>query len=78
MSDAYESIALLVQTLRNQLTTDPALNAVSLRDHKSLLRFVEQGDVSKAAALLRRHIAKTPSDYAERLAIDDVSDRRLA
>ena len=39
----------------------------SLKDHKDLVRLVEKGEVEKAAALLKEHIAKTPADYARRL-----------
>jgi DNA-binding GntR family transcriptional regulator len=68
LSDAYESIALLVQTLRNRLTHDARLNARSLKEHKALVRLIEKGDVDEAVALLKKHIAQTPADYAEWLA----------
>ena len=68
LSDSYESIALLAQTLRNRLAVDAQLNARSLKDHKDLVRLIERGQVEKAAAQLEKHIAKTPADYAKRLA----------
>ncbi|MET0540732.1 MAG: GntR family transcriptional regulator [Variovorax sp.] len=69
LTNAYENIALLVQTLRNRLQVDVRVHEQSLKDHKALVRFVEKGQFDKAVALLKSHIAKTPADYARRLAL---------
>jgi DNA-binding GntR family transcriptional regulator len=68
LAAAYEHIAVLVQTLRNRLVIDTRTHGDSLKDHKDLVRLLEKGDVEKASALLKAHIAKTPADYARRLA----------
>ena len=67
LAAAYENIAVLVQTLRNRLVVDVRTHTNSLKDHKELVRLVEKGEVEKAAALLKEHIAKTPADYARRM-----------
>ena len=69
LSNSYDSIALLVQTLRNRLQLDVGVHKQSLKDHKALVRFVEKGQFDKAVGLLKSHIAKTPADYANRLAL---------
>jgi DNA-binding GntR family transcriptional regulator len=68
LSDSYESVALLVQTLRNRLADDTQLNARSLKDHRELVRLIERGQVEQAATHLKKHIANTAADYAKRLA----------
>lgn len=67
LAAAYENIAVLVQTLRNRLVIDVRTHAQSLKDHKNLVRLVEKGDVEKAAALLKEHVARTPAEYARLL-----------
>ena len=64
---AYDSIAFRVQALRNRLSSDAVLNMRSFKEHLALVRLVEQGHAAKAVVALRKHIAQTPRDYAERL-----------
>jgi DNA-binding GntR family transcriptional regulator len=58
-------IAFRIQTLRNRLSLDPALNAVSLKEHEALAGLVAAGRQAEALAFLRTHIAKTTSDYQQ-------------
>lgn len=68
LAAAYENIAVLVQTLRNRLVVDARMHAESVKDHQDLVRLLERGQIEKAAGLLRQHIARTPAQYASRLA----------
>ena len=61
--EAYDRIAFRVQTLRNKLSQEPALNQRSLGEHAELHRLIAADDEADALALLRRHIATTNSDY---------------
>jgi DNA-binding GntR family transcriptional regulator len=63
LADAYAPIAFRVQTLRNLLSRDPALNARSLTEHTAICRVVASGDVEKAVQLLRAHMAGTAAAY---------------
>jgi DNA-binding GntR family transcriptional regulator len=69
LTNSYENIALLVQTLRNRLQLNVRIHEQSLKDHKALVRFVAKGQFDRAVGLLKSHIAKTPDDYANRLAL---------
>ncbi|KAB2914860.1 MAG: GntR family transcriptional regulator [Hyphomicrobiaceae bacterium] len=67
LSEAYATIAFRIQALRNRLSQDPRLNAKSLQEHQALVRLIERGATSEAVGVLRRHIARTPKDYAKTL-----------
>jgi DNA-binding GntR family transcriptional regulator len=63
LADAYAPIAFRVQTLRNLLSRDPALNARSLTEHMVISRAVASGDEEKAVKLLRAHMDGTAAAY---------------
>ena len=63
LADAYVPIAFRVQTLRNLLSRDPALNVRSLTEHTVISQVVASGDEEKAVALLRVHMAGTAANY---------------
>jgi DNA-binding GntR family transcriptional regulator len=63
LADAYAPIAFRVQTLRNLLSRDPALNARSLTEHMVIARAVSSRDEEKAIKLLRAHMAGTAAAY---------------
>jgi DNA-binding GntR family transcriptional regulator len=65
LREAYGRIAFRIQTLRNRLSLDPALNAISLKEHEALAGLVAAGRQAEALAFLRTHIAKTTSDYQQ-------------
>jgi len=67
LAAAYDKIAFRVQALRNRLSRDATLNARSFEEHQQLIRLIGQGHTAKALVALRKHIARTPEDYAERL-----------
>jgi DNA-binding GntR family transcriptional regulator len=67
LCSAYETIAIRVQALRNRLSREVDLNYLSFKEHKALVRLIEMKQTAKAVALLRKHIARTPDDYAMRL-----------
>lgn len=63
LADCYGGFAFRIQALRARLCSDPALNAVSLRDHATLRDLIAAGDVDGARALLQRHMSRTIGDY---------------
>lgn len=63
LADAYAPIAFRVQTLRNLLSRDPAINARSLSEHTAIARAVARRDTENAVRLLRAHMAGTAADY---------------
>ena len=65
LSEAFAMIAFRIQTLRNRLSLDPALNVRSFREHRTLTRMIGQGLEAKAIAFLQRHIATTTDDYEQ-------------
>lgn len=63
LADAYAPIAFRVQTLRNLLSRDPALNARSLTEHTAISQAVARGDEESAVKLLRAHMDGTAAAY---------------
>jgi DNA-binding GntR family transcriptional regulator len=63
LADAYGPIAFRVQTLRNLLSQDPALNGRSLAEHAAIQQAVASNDPDRAVALLRTHMAATAAAY---------------
>lgn len=63
LADAYVPIAFRVQTLRNLLSLDSALNARSLTEHTVISQVVASGDEEKAIELLKTHMAGTAAAY---------------
>lgn len=63
LADCYAGFAFRIQALRARLCGDPALNAVSLRDHSRLRDLVAAGDGEGARALLVAHMKNTIADY---------------
>lgn len=71
LADAYGPIAFRVQTLRNLLSRDLALNLRSLSEHTEISRTVARGDEGKSVALLRAHMAGTAAAYEAWIASDE-------
>jgi DNA-binding GntR family transcriptional regulator len=69
LSRSYAVIAFRIQALRYRLAMDPALNANSLEQHHALARLIGQDAGKEAAALMRKHIAKTADDYENTLSL---------
>ena len=63
LADCYGGFAFRIQALRARLCGDPALNAVSLRDHARLRDLIAEGDRESARALLVSHMTRTIGDY---------------
>ncbi len=63
LADCYAGFAFRIQALRARLCGDPALNAVSLRDHRRLRDLVAAGDSAAARDLLVMHMTRTIGDY---------------
>jgi DNA-binding GntR family transcriptional regulator len=63
LADAYAPIAFRVQTLRNLLSQDPALNARSLTEHTVISQVVASCDEEKAIELLQMHMAGTAAAF---------------
>jgi DNA-binding GntR family transcriptional regulator len=67
LSRSYTMIAFRIQALRNRLSSDPRLNAGSLKQHRMLAQLIGAGQEAKAVTLLKKHIAKTVDDYENTL-----------
>ncbi len=61
--EAYNAIAWRIQTLRNRLSQDAALNRTSLEEHARLLERIGAGDLDGARELLTAHIGGTRERY---------------
>lgn len=68
LAEAYAPIAFRIQTLRNLLSTDPALNARSLTEHMVISQVIASGNEEKAIELLKTHVAGTAAAYEARSA----------
>jgi DNA-binding GntR family transcriptional regulator len=68
LSEAFAMIAFRIQALRNRLALDPALNARSLEEHRTLARMAGRGQEAKAVAFLRKHIDTTADNYEQTIA----------
>lgn len=76
MVDAYERIALQVQTLRTRVCINETVNFTSLNHHRTLVELVSRGEVHNATALLRMHIITTLSEYEAWLAASPPNKRQ--
>jgi DNA-binding GntR family transcriptional regulator len=70
IADAYVTAALRTQALRSRLSSEAALNARSVRQHREMLKLVRAADVAGLQRLLRTHIRETRQSYL------DVLERR--
>jgi len=69
LGDCYAAFAFRIQALRARLTTDPGLNALSLRDHSRLRDMVAADDREAARELLAQHMRRTVADYVARMPV---------
>jgi len=74
LADCYAGFAFRIQALRARLCSDPALNAVSLRDHGRLRDLIATGDVDAARDLLVHHMTRTIGDYLDSMEQAAVAD----
>lgn len=65
--DAYAPVAFRVQALRSRLSKEAALNRLSFKDHRDMLKHVRTKDVAALQELLRAHIRHTKHSYLETL-----------
>jgi DNA-binding GntR family transcriptional regulator len=72
ISDAYSQVGFRIQALRSRLSKEAALNRLSLKDHREMLRLVKAGEVEPLQALLRAHIDQTKRSYLAVLERRDV------
>lgn len=68
LADCYAGFAFRIQALRAKLTSDPTLNAISLRDHCGLRDLIKAGDAEAARSLLISHMQRTIDDYVAGMA----------
>jgi DNA-binding GntR family transcriptional regulator len=66
--DAYGLIAFRIQALRSRLSNEAALNRLSMKDHRDMLRLVKARDIAGLQTLLRAHIQQTRRSYLDVLA----------
>jgi DNA-binding GntR family transcriptional regulator len=74
LADCYAGFAFRIQALRARLCSDPALNAVSLKDHERLRDLIDLGDAEGARALLVGHMTRTIGDYLSSMEQAAVAD----
>lgn len=74
LADCYAGLAFRIQALRARLCSDPALNAVSLADHRRLRDLIAAGDDQAAEALLVAHMTRTIGDYFESMGAAAAAD----
>lgn len=74
LADCYAGFAFRIQALRARLCSDPALNAVSLEEHRRLRDLIAAGDPEIAVALLTSHMDRTIGDYLVSMGAADAAD----
>ena len=67
LASCYDTIDFRFRALRNRLADRPWINARTLVEHRTLAVLVGAGQVSKAKALLNRHLRAATSDYDQLL-----------
>jgi DNA-binding GntR family transcriptional regulator len=78
ITDAYGLIAFRIQALRSRLSNEAALNRLSLKDHREMLRLVKARDVPALQKLLQAHIRQTKRFYLDVLASRDPAAEEMA
>jgi DNA-binding GntR family transcriptional regulator len=76
--EAYAPVGFRIQALRSRLSNEAALNKLSLRDHREMLKLVKARDGPGLQALLRAHIAQTKSSYLDVLRRRDLPAEAIA
>jgi DNA-binding GntR family transcriptional regulator len=72
IGDAYSQIAFRIQALRSRLSIEVALNRLSMKDHREMLKLIKAREVGPLQALLRAHIHQTKQSYLDVLERRDV------
>jgi DNA-binding GntR family transcriptional regulator len=78
ISDAYSQIGFRIQALRSRLSIETALNRLSMRDHREMLKLIKAREVEPLQALLRAHIHQTKQSYLDLLERKDVLAEEIA
>ena len=78
IGDAYSQIGFRVQALRSRLSIESALNRLSMRDHREMLKLIKAREVEPLQALLRAHIHQTKQSYLDLLERKDVLAEEIA
>jgi DNA-binding GntR family transcriptional regulator len=75
--DAYSQVGFRIQALRSRLSKEAALNRLSIRDHREMLKLIRARDVPSLQQLLRAHIEQTKRSYLDVLERWDLLARSL-
>jgi DNA-binding GntR family transcriptional regulator len=78
IGDAYGQIGFRIQALRSRLSIEAALNRLSMKDHREMLKLIKARDVEPLQALLRAHIHQTKQSYLDVLERKEVLAGELA
>jgi DNA-binding GntR family transcriptional regulator len=78
IGDAYSQIGFRIQALRSRLSVEPALNRLSMKDHREMLKLIKAREVGALQALLRAHIHQTKQSYLDVLERKDVLAEEIA
>lgn len=78
IGDAYSQIGFRIQALRSRLSIEAALNRLSMKDHREMLKLIKAREVEPLQALLRAHIHQTKQSYLDLLERKDVLAEEIA
>ena len=70
ISHAYSQVGFRTQALRSRLSDEAALNRLSIKDHRDMLKLIKSRSVVALQNLMRAHIHHTKQSYL------DVLERR--
>ena len=72
IGDAYSQVGFRTQALRSRLSDEAALNRLSFKDHRDMLKLIKAREVSKLQKLIRDHIHQTKQSYLDVLGRRDI------
>jgi DNA-binding GntR family transcriptional regulator len=70
--DAYSQVGFRIQALRSRLSKEAALNRLSIKDHREMLKLIRVRDVEALTTLIRAHIDQTKRSYLDMMATRDL------
>jgi DNA-binding GntR family transcriptional regulator len=65
ITHAYNQVGFHTQALRSRLSAEAALNRLSFKDHRDMLKLIKSRDVAALRKLMRDHINHTKQSYLD-------------
>jgi DNA-binding GntR family transcriptional regulator len=78
VSDAYNQVGFRIQALRSRLSDEAALNRLSIKDHRDMLKMIKAREIAALQNLMRAHINQTKQSYLDVLERRDVLNEEIA